>query len=359
MAGIWIDLDNAPHVPLFAPIIRELAGRGHRVWVTVRDYGYTIALLDGQEIPYTTVSRHPGKSRILKVAGLADRVLGLAQRAAGRRLDVAVSHGSRGLVIASKLLQIPSLTLYDYEFVSTGIFNRLSSRVLLPDILPDSLLRSIGLDPAQTGCYPGLKEEVYLGSFTPDQEILQELNLPANRTIAVLRPPATSAHYHNRESEAIFQAVLDRISTAGDAFGVVLPRTSTQATEVTKLLKNPLNFLILRRPVHGLNLMWHADLVVSAGGTMNREAAVLGVPVYSIFTGKLGTIDHALSEQGRLTLVRSVEGVTQIKLERRVQPDISVVQTGWQGRSELLVDCICREILTTAKESRMNTDGHG
>ena len=351
MTSIWIDLDNAPHVPFFAPVIRELDRRGNRVWVTVRDYGYTLQLLDQQGIPYTIISRHPGKSRVLKVIGLANRVVGLTRRTAGRRIDVAVSHGSRSLVLASKLLRIPSLTLYDYEFVSTGIFNRLSSRVLLPDILPDSLLHSIGLDPAHTGRYPGLKEEVYLGSFEPEPANLRELHLPQDQVIAVLRPPATSAHYHNPESEAIFQAVLDRISAGEDTFGVVLPRTPAQAEEVTKLLKNPLNFRILRRPVDGMNLMWHADLVVSGGGTMNREAAVLGVPVYSIFMGKLGTIDRALSEAGKLTLVRSVEDVTRIKLQKRVRPDITAVQAEWRQKSSKLVDCICEEILNTAEMS--------
>ena len=41
-----------------------------------------------------------------------------------------------------------------------------------------------------------------------------------------------------------------------------------------------------------------ADALVSAGGTMNREAAVLGTPVWSIFEGPLGAVDELLVARG-------------------------------------------------------------
>ncbi len=345
MASIWIDLDNAPHVPFFTPLISTLNENGHNVLVTVRDYGYTHNLIEQQGIPHTLIGRHSGKNPFLKVAGLSSRVLSLALWASGRKIDVAVSHGSRALVLASSLLRIPCVTMYDYEFVSTGIFNRLSSLVLLPDALPDELLASLHLSPDRICKYPGLKEEVYLGNFTPDRSVLDTLEVQQDEILIALRPPATAAHYHNPDSERIFQAVLDRISADPQAVGIVLPRTAEQAEVVRKSLKNPLNFRILSRPVHGLNLIWHCDLVVGGGGTMNRESALLGVPVYSLFMGKIGAIDRMLSEQGRLIMMRREEDVTRIKFEKREKPDLREQMDVWKARSTQLVEFISGEIL--------------
>ena len=51
---------------------------------------------------------------------------------------------------------------------------------------------------------------------------------------------------------------------------------------------------------------------------MNREAAALGVPVYSIFRGTTGAVDKYLEEEGRLTMLKSVEDVkSRLKPFRR------------------------------------------
>jgi len=349
MYSIWIDLDNAPHVPFFKPLIHGLQERGHKTYVTVRDFGYTRDLIDETGIPYDLIGKHAGKNIVRKVCGIIGRVGGLMRWAGGKKIDVAVSHGSRSLVLAGAALRIPTVTMYDYEFVSTSVFNRLSSKVLLPEILPDELLGELGLKPGRLAKYPGLKEEVYLGDLAPDSSVLTGLDITGDPIIVVVRPPATVAHYHNPLSEEIVQKILDRLSDTKNAVGIITPRTKEQAQSIRASLRNPSNFRILDKPVNGLNLIAHADLVVGGGGTMNREAAMLGVPVYSVFTGKVGTIDNALSEQGKLTLVRSLDDVDLVTFVKRDASDYAGQASARKQRSKELVDSICKEILDTVK----------
>ena len=348
MRTIWVDLDNAPHVPFFKPLILGLQDRGHRVVVTVRDYGYTRDLMDATGIPYDLIGHHAGKNIVRKVTGTLWRVACLRRWAMGKGIDVGVSHGSRSLVLTCASMRKPCVTMYDYEFVSTSVFNRLSSKVLLPDVLPPDLLATMGVAKERLAQYPGLKEEVYLGDFKPDPQILAALGVTKDEVLAVIRPPATAAHYHNPLSEEITRALYDRVSAASNVVGVITPRTAAQAAAIEPLLKDPKKFRVLKKPVNGLNLIAHADLVVGGGGTMNREAAMLGVPVYSVFTGRVGTIDRKLSEKGRLTLVRSVADVGLVRFAKRDVPDYAREMSQRKERSALLVDVICSEIVKTA-----------
>jgi predicted glycosyltransferase len=306
-------------------------------------------LIEETGIHYDLIGRHSGKNIVRKVFGILGRVAMLARWARGQKIDVGVSHGSRALVLTCAAMRIPCVTMYDYEFVSTSIFNKLSTKVLLPDILPTDLLKSLGLDAGRLATYPGFKEEIYLGGFKPDASILQTLDVRPDQVLAVIRPPATVAHYHNPLSEAITNELFDRISLMKNVIGVITPRTAAQAGAIRATLKSPSNFRILEKPVNGLNLIAHADLVVGGGGTMNREAALMGVPVFSVFTARVGTIDRKLSEQGKLVLVRSLDDVGLVKFVKRDRSDYAQRVEQWKKRSATLIDVICTEIIKTAK----------
>jgi uncharacterized protein len=342
MSRIWIDFDNAPHVPFFRPLIRELESRGHSVTVTLRDYGYTAGLAEDADIPFRAIGTHPGGNLLRKVVSLGWRAFRLAAWARGRRFDLALSHGSRGLVVAARTLSIPSVTMFDYEHVSAGLFRKLSTALLLPEAL-----RSVLKGP-DVLYYPGYKEEVYLADIDKGLGSLSQLPIPEDHAVVVLRPPATAAHYHDDRSEGIFRAFLARMAQEDGVFTVIVPRTQGQGAEIRKILENPLKFHILEHPVDGPELLWRADVVVGAGGTMNREAALLGVPVYSIFTGADGAIDAELERKGLLKRVRRVEDVTDINVSTRERSDIGVQLERVQGRSQSLVSKVVDTILTIA-----------
>jgi len=314
---IWIDLDNTPHVPFFEPIIKELRQRGHSILVTARDAFQVCELAEQKGIAYQKVGRHYGKNPVLKICGLFYRAAQLAPLVLKEHPVLAVSHGSRSQLILCNLLGIPSVLLADYEFAKYLPLMK-PCWEMVPEVIP-----SAGLYCPETRIlkYPGIKENVYVTGLQPDPSLLRVLGITENEILVTARPPATEAHYHNPESERLFERFMSRVCATNSARVVLLPRNRRQ--EHALRLRHPEWFaehrtVVPASAVDGLNLLWHSDLVVSGGGTMNREAAALGVPVYSIFRGTIGAVDRHLEETGRLVLIRSPQDVdSRIRLERR------------------------------------------
>lgn len=316
---IWIDLDNSPHVPFFFPIVRELEARGHCVRITARDCFQVCGLADRHKLRYTRVGRHYGANKLLKIVGTLWRSVQLLPFVLKHRPDVSLSHGSRPLVLLSALLRIRTLLLFDYEHARLLPFIR-PDMGMAPEAIKDPALASrfrFGLRN-----YHGLKEDVYVASFRPDSSLLQDLNLKEDEIIATIRPPATEAHYHNPAAEELFVAVVGFLGEVPGCRMVVLPRNEKTQREFL-YRKWPQwcetgKIVVPSEVLDGLNLIWHSDLIVSGGGTMNREAAALGIPVYSIFRGKLGAVDRYLAECGRLTLIETPADVfKKIRAVRR------------------------------------------
>lgn len=307
---IWIDLDNSPHVPFFKPIIGRLEDRGYKTVVTARDCFQVCGLADKFGLNYRKVGRHYGANILLKIFGTLWRSLQLMPYLALNRPTLSVSHGSRSLLILSHALRIPTILIFDYEHVArVPLFKPAIG--IAPEI--------IDLKTIQNGfrcgveSYPGLKEDVYVASFRPDPNFLSRLKMNGNKIIVTIRPPATEAHYHNPEAEHLFDEVVTFLGEFQEVTMVILPRNEvTQKRYILKKWDQWCREGKIRIPdqvVNGLDMIWYSDLVVSGGGTMNREAAALGVPVFSIFRGKMGAIDRYLSQQGRLTFIETVSDV--------------------------------------------------
>ncbi len=335
---VWIDIDNSPHVPFFLPIIDELRARGVDTILTARNIYQVCELLEFFHLPCKVIGRHYGKNKFLKVAGNCLRTLQLAPTAAGERPDLAVSHGSRAQLLISKAMRIPTMMLHDYEHsTKTGFIE--SDWILMPDVIPN---RAMSHHTDRVLRYPGLKEDVYVPRFQPDPSLLTQLGIAPDEIVVAVRPPATEAHYHNPESEVLFSETMRFLGSVPKVRAVTLPRNDRQKKQLQEQWHDFIadrRMIIPSSPVDGLNLIWFSELVVSGGGTMNREAAALGVPVYSIFRGKIGAVDHYLAEHGRMTLIESAAEVrTKIKVERwnrPAQPD-----KGSRPALGFIVDCI-------------------
>ena len=303
---IWVDLTNSPHVLVMRPVIANLRARGHEVEVTARDFAQTLGLLERFEIEHTAISRHRGGRLAAKARGLAERSTELARWARGRQFDRALGHGSNDVTIAAALLRIPSSTMFDYEWatVQHNVNCRLAGAVVVPDAIPPERLYRYGARGKVRG-YPGLKEEYYLSDFEPDAAVLSELGLDSEQPITVVRTPPEVSLYHRFEND-LFAQVLARL--AGNQT-VVLPRTPEQRAE----LKRAGGFVVPERAIDAQSLIAFADLVVSAGGTMNREAVALGTPVYTVFEGRLGAVDERLIGDGRLRRLTSAGELEPVK----------------------------------------------
>ncbi|HZC14200.1 MAG TPA: DUF354 domain-containing protein [Thermoleophilaceae bacterium] len=307
---IWIDLTNSPHVLVMRPLIEIMREDGHEVEVTARDFAQTLELCRRFGFAHTAVGHHRGGRRASKGVGLVSRSGALLRWGRGRRFDLAIGHGSNDVSVAAKLLRIPSATAFDYEFANAQhhVNCRLCRIVMVPDAIPAERLARFGTTARKLRQYEGLKEEYYLADFEPDETVLSELGVTRERPLVVVRTPPEVSLYHRFENP-LFTRVLEHLA-AEEAQTVVLPRTPAQREEIARLG----GFTIPQRAVDAQSLVAYSDLVVSAGGTMNREAVALGTPVYTTFEGRLGAVDEALLREGRL---RKLDDPREIKVERR------------------------------------------
>lgn len=314
---IWVDLTNSPHVLVMRPVIETLLGRGHEVEVTARDFAQTLELCERFRITHTAIGRHRGGRIAAKALGLAGRSTALARWARGQGFDRAVGHGSNDVMVAAGLLRIRSSTMFDYEWatVQHNVNCRLAAAVVVPDAIPPERLYRYGAR-GKIRAYPGLKEEYYLADFEPDREILARLGLDPARPIAVVRTPPEVSLYHRFEND-VFAGVLDRL--AGEQT-VVLPRTPEQRAE----LRRTGSFIVPEHAVDAQSLIAFADVVVSAGGTMNREAVALGTPVYTVFEGRPGAVDERLIAEGRLRRLNSPDELEIVKRPHPENADVRV-----------------------------------
>jgi predicted glycosyltransferase len=308
---IWVDVTNSPHVVVLRPVIERWRADGHEVAITARDFAQTLGLLERYGLDHTAIGRHQGAGLPAKARGLASRSRALARWA--RRhgpFDAAVGHGSNDQPVAAKLLGIPTTTTFDYEWATFQhqINCRLARAVVVPDLLPAERLDRYGAR-GKVRQYVGLKEEYALADFEPDPAVLDELGLDAAEPIAVVRTPAEMSAYHRFEN-SVFATVLDRLRGTQT---VVLPRTPQQRATLGEGL------IVPDRVVDTQSLIAYADVVVSAGGTMNREAVALGTPVWTTFQGRLGAVDEQLIASGRLRRLESPDDIMLAKRERSPQ----------------------------------------
>src|ERR1700728_2728280 len=277
---VWVDLTNSPHPLVLAPIVERLRAGGHEVSVTAREFAQTVELARRGGLDPGVIANHRGGRLGAKAVGLASRSVALARWAAPRRFDLALGHGSNDVTVAAAALRIPSATMFDYEWaaVQHHVNCRLAQAVVVPEAIPPERLDRYGAR-GKVRPYEGLKEEYYLADFEPDPAILDELALDRARPIVVVRTPPEVSLYHRFEND-LFAEVLARLrdASAGEgAQSVVLPRTDAQRAE----LRGVPGFAVPERAIDAQSLIAYADLVISAGGTMNREAVALGTPVYT------------------------------------------------------------------------------
>jgi len=307
---VWIDLDNSPHVVFFRPVIDELQRRNVQTVVTARDYAQTPQLCVQFDIAAEVIGRHGGRSFAGKARGLAERARALRAFAQRTRPCLAMSHNSYSQTVAARSLGVPVVTAMDYEYQPANhLAFRCADLVAVPNVFPLDRLRAQGARPEKTWRYPGLKEEIALAGFAADACYLDRVGIDTSRPVVIVRPPADMALYHRFDSP-LFPLLLKRLAKE-EITTVLLARTDLQAE---RLEVAGFGDLVWRDgPLDGPQLIAGADAVVSAGGSMNREAAVLGTPAYSIYAGKLAAVDRALVAEGRMRLLATEDDLARLR----------------------------------------------
>lgn len=335
---LWIDLANSPHVPFFRALIDRFVQHGHEVKVTARDFAETIPLAKAANLSIEVIGEHAGPQVSAKAGNLMSRAWSLASWARKQRFDRAVSHNSYSQILAARALGIECVTLMDYEYQPANhLAFRLSSRIIVPASFPAIRLRRYGAGTRRVRRYEGTKEDVYLADFEPDPAFsteLSRLGITPDNILVVIRPPAHDALYH-RFQNTLFDEALNSLLSDPNVRVVLLPRNESQRAEYSS--RGAGNLIIPTAPLDGPNLIATSDLVISAGGTINREAAALGVPVASIYAGKWAAVDEQLVKEGRLRRISSLQDFQELNVAKK--------STTNPRRSTKVIDEVVRLIL--------------
>jgi len=332
---IWIDLGNSPHAPFFRPLAKEFERRSHQVDTTARAFAQTVELARAAGFDPAVIGSHGGKNISSKAIKLVQRAAGLAKWARPRKFDLAVSHNSHEQILAARMLSIPAVTLMDYEHHPANHLSfRLASRVIVPNAFPEDALRRYGVSNKKVRRYDGIKEDVYLADFVPDPCFWKELNkldIAKSNVLVVARAPASFALYHRMVNE-LFDKLVDHLTTEEKVKLVLLSRTPEQRAKL-KAEHTAGNVIFPTEALDGANLIGAADLVVSAGGTMNREAAALGIPAVTTFAGKWAADDEQLVREGRLIRCNTIADLERVKAEKKPQPN---PRRAWAVREQVV-----------------------
>jgi hypothetical protein len=346
---IWFDFDNSPHVPVLLPIVKETRYRGYKTILTARDKSETKELLSLNNEKFKVIGKSFPKNKFLKIYYTFERALKLIyylKKNVNKKLIMSVTHGSRSALLASWLIRIPSVMLTDYEYANSIFGNIFATKFLMPKLFTKDRLKEAGILINKVDFYPGIKEQIYINSNLKKENVLECFGIDKSKIIITFRPPSIIAHYHNPESEIIMREIFNKISQYKDKiFIIILPRTKEQGEDISNFVRREsIPHLIPEKPLNGIDLILSSDLVLGGGGTMTREAAVLGVPSYSFFKGPKGAVDEFLEKNGRLIFIDSILNIKNLHFEKK-QKEMNILQ----GNQKKIISFICDrlESLTT------------
>ena len=315
---IWIDLANSPHVPFFRALRDEFLALGHEVEFSARVFAETVELAKQSKLSAEVIGGYGGRRITGKAKNLASRSWELAQWARKRRFDLALSHNSYSQIVAARTLRLMTVTLMDYEYQPANhLAFRLSSKIIVPSCFPESQLKSYGARMTKVHRYEGIKEDVYLGDYQPDATLMSELanlNISDRDVMVLMRPPAHDALYHRFEN-SLFDEALQSVLGTETAKVILLPRYQEQRARYLEQSRG--NLIVPEKPLPGAELIAQSDLVISAGGTINREAAALGVPAASVYGGRWAAVDQMLLDQSRLKRISSIDDIKSLAITKK------------------------------------------
>jgi len=338
---IWFDFDNSPHVAVLMPIVKEMRNRGYETVLTARDNSETKELLSFHNEKFKVINKSFPKNKFLKVYCTVKRAIYLIfylKIGTNKNIRLSVNHSSRSALLASWLMRVPAVALYDYEYVNSLFQNIFATKVLMPELFSIDRLKKAGVRISNINFYPGIKEQIYINSDLQNENLLERFGIDKSKIIITFRPPSTSSHYHNETSDVIVKEIFKKLSQKNEKiFLIILPRTKRQSEYISNFVRgNSIPFLIPEKPLNGISLILNSDLVMSGGGTMSREAAVLGVPSYSFFKGPKGAVDEFLEKKGKLIFIDSVSKIKNIDLKKK-QREVNVLK----GDQKKIISSIC------------------
>ncbi len=287
---IWIDVVNQPHVRFWRRFLHFYRGD---VLITVRDKGNLAEMAELFLGDVLTVGRW-GKDRLDKLLAFAERVKELTKLVQGR-VNLALSKASPELARVAFGLGIKSVIANDNDlppYTVSKLTFPLASLVLIPE------------------CYSGptfsAKDRRFSGTFEVSHVLdylergpVKEFGLEEEYMVA--RPPPKS-FYLDMPSDW-FVKLVRKVSRELRLKVVYIPREG----------ERPEGFIIPEEVVDGIDLIRGSALVLGAGGTMTREAALLGKPTVSLFPLKGPCVTDILLKEGLMIRGKPSLNVEELK----------------------------------------------
>lgn len=291
---IWFDISNSPHINLFAHLIRELEGEGHKVIITCRPLANTIDLLDLHGFRYEIIGEHYGAKFSKKVFGYPIRVAQLVRYLRPKGIDVAISQSSFHSPVVARILGFRSIYMNDNEHAMGNIPSFLAaSRILVPEFLSDANLKRQWAPLDRVRRYPGVKEGIYLWALQERLDSAVHQKQPDRRASVYVRPEPWTAQYYKGDRnfmDALLLGIKEKVDVT------LLPRGKAQGAHYRAEAFGGIR--IVDTALDIADIAPDCDLFVGAGGTMTREMAVLGIPTISVYQDELLDVDRYLLREG-------------------------------------------------------------
>ena len=305
---VWIDISNAPHVRFFKDVIKYLEAEGEDVIVTGRQFGDIHKLMEMYDIDFISVGKH-GVSLYDKLRESTTRVYELVDIIHDEKVDVALSKHSIELPRISFGLGIPSLYVLDNEhaLAANKLTLPLCDRIITPKIIDMWKLMKFGADPNTIISYDGTSEIMHFKSFEYNDNVFNDLNLDLKHPKTILmRPEPSLASYLDADCrKSVLSPIVEELKNVANI--LILPRFKEQS-EIFEGIENV------------SSLIKKCDLVIGAGGTMNREAAILQTPVISCYPGETLSVDQYYVNHGLMYRSIDTDDVINKALEFIVNP---------------------------------------
>ena len=317
---IWIDLTNAPHVRFFKNIIEYFQDQGDEVIVTGRKFGDIHKLMDLFGFEFISIGKH-GVTLGQKIEESTLRAHELSKLIIKEKPDVAISKHSIELPRVTFGLNIPSVYVLDNEhaLAANKLTLPLCNRIIMPQAIDMWTLLRVGADPNKIISYKGTSEIIHFKNFEYNENIFEdlELNLKKEKTI-LMRPEPSLASYLDADcKKSVLSPVVDILEEHANI--LVIPRFKEQE----EIFCDYENVTIIKPPVDTFSLIKKCDLIIGAGGTMNREAAIVGTPVISCYPGKTLSVDQFYIDQNRMFRSNNLDEIVDMALKLMLNKDNS------------------------------------
>jgi hypothetical protein len=257
---IWYDATTGKHVRYGAAIAARLRNLGYDVILTTRKHPDTLELARILNEKFIPVGQYDPTSLCTRLEKSAKRTIMLSRLFKDSVPDLAISHQSVELCRVAFGLNVPIILTADTPHAAAvnKLTIPLANALVASEAIPKRVFKKYG-EP-KLFQFKGVDEVAWIKELRISQKFDYE------KPLIVVRQVEKKAAYAMGKTD-ITEKIAKKLTSIGNV--VFLTRYKKPKRK---------NLIIPKHFVDSASLVTNADLVVSAGGTIAREAALQGIP---------------------------------------------------------------------------------